>query len=103
MGYYSSIYKGFTGKYDLLKMQEYSNPYEALKAANDEWDANPDFQIPRLLVIFEKNASINETSRYAYFQFTDSKSCKLFINDQRKIIWSTLDNQFWNGNAKMMG
>lgn len=103
MVYYSSVYEGLTGKYNLLKMKEYINPYDALRAANDEWDANPDPQIRRLLVVFEKDASTDEISREAYFQFTDSKSCKSFINNQCKIIWSSLDNQIWNGNAKMMG
>ena len=103
MRYYGSIYRGFVGKYDILKMQEYSNPYDALRAANAEWDATPDLQISRLLVVFGKTATTDEVSKEAFFQFTDSKSCKAFINDQHKIEWSTLENQIWNGNAKMMG
>lgn len=104
MKYYGSIYKGFCGKYIVSELQEYSSPYDALKAANNEWNSDPEKQMARLLVVFRKSEGADEDPDMdAYFQFSDSKSCREFADKQCTIEWSMPENQKWNGNAKMMG
>lgn len=102
--YYGFPYQGRGATYNTGKELFFDNPYNALKNANEKWNANPDFQIARLLVVVALDTSQDNISliQYAFFQFTNSKSCENFIIDQDKIIWSTNEEQTWNGNAKMM-
>lgn len=104
MKYYGSIYKGIVGKYDTKDLQGYDTPYDALVYANRSWDADPDLQIPRLLIVLEETDSLERDSirKEAYFQFTDSKSCEDFAVNAEPIEWSTVDDQKWNGNAHYM-
>ena len=101
MNYFGSKYKGCNGVYNIQEFEKYDNPYDALKTANKEWNAEPDIHIPRLLVIIKEDK--RSTDRFAYFQFTDSKACDKFIEDRGKIIWSNEKNQKWNGNGNFMG
>ena len=102
--YYGFIYNGINATYDFENGMFFKNPFEALKNANNEWNSNPDYQIPRLLVVIELEDIDHSTPlfRYAFFQFTNSKSCENFIIDQNKIIWSNAEDLIWNGNARMM-
>lgn len=102
--YYGFTYEGKGSNYRLEKETCFDTPYDALKNANDKWNSNPDFQIARLLVIISLDTSQDNLSllKYAFFQFTNSESCKKFIINQNKIIWSTNEHQIWNGDAKMM-
>ena len=102
--YYGFPYQGRGAIYNTEKELFFDNPYNALKNANNKWNANPDFQIARLLVVVALDTSQDNISliRYAFFQFTNSKSCENFIVTQNNIIWSSNEDQVWNGNAKMM-
>lgn len=102
--YYGFPYQGRGAIYNTEKELFFNNPYNALKNANDKWNVNPDFQIARLLVVVALNTSNDNISliQYAFFQFTNSKSCENFIVTQNEIIWSSNEDQVWNGNAKMM-
>lgn len=105
MKYYGTVYKGNIDIYDAREMQEFVNPYAALKAANCEWDSDPEKQIGRVLLVLRASDSNDETvvDDKAYFQFTDSKSCIMFIKNKSEIVWSTPETQKWNGNATQMG
>lgn len=103
--YYSSVYKGNINVYDVSKLQSYDCPYSALKAANDEWNSYPDNHIARLLVIIRQHENNDEitSNNFAYFQFHNSQSCIDYIEKHTEFTWSAPENQFWNGNAKLMG
>lgn len=102
--YYGFPYQGRGAIYNTEKELAFDNPYNALKNANEKWNANPDFQIARLLVVVALDTSKDDISsiKYALFQFTNSKSCENFIVTQNDIIWSSNEDQNWNGNAQMM-
>lgn len=102
--YYGFIYSGINATYDFENGEVFQNPFEALKNANNEWNFNPDYQAPRLLVVIKlENIGYNTPLfRYAFFQFTNSNACEKFIAEQNEIIWSNADDQIWNGNAQMM-
>jgi len=104
MNYYGFLYAGKNASYEADEtITSFDNPFDALTVANKSWDENPANQIARLLVLVETGKSKDSiASRYAFFQFTNSNSCKKFIDDRTEIIWSTPEDQIWNGNAKMM-
>ncbi len=99
MKYYGFIYEGQFANYQVEGLQAFDSPYEALFYANQKWQKNSDLQIPRLLVVKQSDCAEKE---YAFFQFTDYKACNQFIQYNENIIWSSNDNQKWNGNAKQM-
>lgn len=105
MKYYGSVYKGNIDIYDVKGLQECESAYAALKIANCEWNSDPEKEIARVLVVIRASDSSDEsvTDDKAYFQFVDSNSCDLFIEHKREIVWSTAENQRWNGNATQMG
>lgn len=80
----------------------YDNAYTALKEANKKWNSIPDNNIGRLLVVIEQSESNQNEKMYAFFQFTDSNACELFVKKREKIVWSANGNQIWNGNAEFM-
>lgn len=104
MKYYGSIYKGCAAKYNTQELQGFDTPYDALRCANNTWDSDPNLQIPRLLIVFEVSDTAGDADiqREAYFQFKDSGSCSTFIKDAQPIIWSSISDQIWNGNARHM-
>lgn len=102
MKYYGMIYQGCAWNYDVEKMMPYSNPYEALQAANDDWNQNQDAHGTRLLLVIraaEGSEPMIEKA-YAFFAFNDSASCEDFIEKQTSIVWSTFDCPQRNGNFK---
>lgn len=103
MKYYGVSYAGIAGKYDLSELQAFENPYEALDYANRKWEAVPDNDISRLLVVLTDDYIANEEG-LAFFQFTDANACADFIARKEEIIWSCADmnQQRWNGDANMM-
>lgn len=105
MNYYGFVYGGRNASYifDGLSLS-FDNPFDALKHANEKWNANPDYQIARLLVVVVLDKLNNNSSslKYAFFQFTDSTACEQFVSKQNNIIWSENGDQIWNGNAHMM-
>ena len=103
--YYGFVYEGKCAPYNVKKeTQVFSDPYKALKYANDMWNSNPEYQVARLLLVLklESTEDSNVSFNTAFFQFTNSKACESFIIKQKEIIWSIDDNQVWNGNARMM-
>ncbi len=104
MKYYGSVYLGNIDIYNMQELKEFDDPYQALDRANSEWNADPEKQIARLLIVFRKSETSDEisTANNAYFQFTDSNACKMFIKNKSEIKWSKSDEQIWNGNAQMM-
>lgn len=104
MKYYGLTYKGCAAKNDISTLQLYQSAYEALKAASHEWRANPDNQVPQLLLVIrtpESGEATQENDR-AFFQFKDAASVKAFIDSRSEIIWSNDDYPIGNGNFKMM-
>lgn len=99
MKYYGYIYKGAFDVYHCEGAHGFDSPYKALNFANKQWQDNSDLQIARLLVVKKDD---NVENSYAFFQFTDYNACKKFIDNNETIIWSCIDEQKWNGNAKMM-
>ena len=104
MKYFGAVYLGNIDAYNTQELRAYDDPYQALLKANDEWNADPEKQIARLLIVLRKSEESDEIiiEDKAYFQFTDSDACKAFVENKSKIKWSTSDRQEWNGNAKMM-
>lgn len=82
----------------------FNSPYDALENANRVWDSNPELQIPRLLAVCEKTTYTNgdQSIKFAFFQFKDSKSCLEYISQNTVIKWSDYKTQIWNGNANFM-
>ena len=104
MKYYGLTYKGCAAKNDVSTLHPYQSAYEALKAANHEWSANPDNQLARLLLVIrtpESGEATQEKDR-AYFQFKDAASVEAFIDSKCDIIWSSEDYPIGNGNIKTM-
>ena len=105
MKYYGFLYAGMGRTYNYESSTPFDSEYEALKEANKSWDADPNLQIARLLVVLrvEECGDPNVDLKYAFFQFTNSNSCRMFIENKEKVVWSNNDEQYWNGNAHMMG
>lgn len=101
MKYYGAPYEGIVGKYDLLRLQAFDDPYSALEYANRSWNAIPDNDIARLLIVIEADENMS-IQRQSFFQFTDAKACCQFVAINNQIVWSDIDMQQWNGNARMM-
>lgn len=80
----------------------HDDAYEALKEANKKWNSIPDNNIGRLLVVILQNELNQDEETYAFFQFTDSNACELFVKKREKIAWSANDKKTWNGNAEFM-
>ncbi len=95
-------YYGMIWNYDVEKMMPYSNPYEALQAANDDWNQNQDAHGTRLLLVIRAAESEEPMieKACAFFAFNDSASCEDFIEKQTSIVWSTFDCPQRNGNFK---
>ena len=104
MKYYGSAYLGAGRVYDLRGLRAYDDPYEALLDANAQWDAEPDTYIARLLVVIQTEIQAGKeiTVQKAFFQFTNSKACRVFAVKRETFSWATEESQNWNGNAKMM-
>lgn len=106
MKYYGSVYLGAGRKYDLSGLRAYDDPYEALLDANAQWNAEPDQdpECARLLVVIqtENRAGREITVQEAFFQFTDSKACRVFAAKREDFSWATEESQNWNGNASFM-
>ena len=99
MKYYGYIYEGQVANYQIEDTQAFDSPYEALNYANQQWQKTPNVQIPRLLVVKKDNCAENA---YAFFQFTSYNACVEFKKNNTDIVWSDINSQKWNGNAKMM-
>ena len=104
MKYYGSAYLGAGRVYDLRGLRAYDDPYEALLDANAQWDAEPDPYIARLLLVIQTEIQAGKeiTVQKAFFQFTNSKACRVFAVKRETFSWATEESQNWNGNAKMM-
>lgn len=105
MKYRGYIYEGCAKVHYDDSVRAFEDPYDALVYANEKWSRNPDLQIARVLTVVRTGDSAEEEcgEKYAFFQFTDSRSCKEFSAAKSEIVWSEPDNQTWNGNAKRMG
>ena len=105
MKYYGSIYKGIAGEYDISHMRSFDDPYDALKTADNEWNATPDSPIARLLLVI-RAAECGEPAPKkgrAHFHFRSSESTERFISNRSEILWSDNESQSWNGDAGIMG
>ena len=90
MKYYGFLYKGRNRSYNHDNCTAFNDKYAALKEANNLWDSDPDLQIARLLVVLRVEDCSEEItgSNYAFFQFTNSQSCREFVKNESKIVWS---------------
>lgn len=104
MKYYGYIYKGDarrhqTGEKDIF----HEDPYSALAEANQKWDQEwaPTFEEypARLLVV---HGIDGENTTMAFFQFSDFQACQKFIEERRKIRWSSNEDKVFQGNIALM-
>ena len=105
--YYGHMYKGKGRSYNIEKCTpEFSDPFEALKNANELLNSSFDIQDSRLLVVIQRDGitPMEKTDKYAFFQFTNSKACEAFISNKSNINWSTKENEagIWNGDHTIM-
>ena len=75
--------------------------YCALTGANEQWEKeNMDTRgYPRLLVVKEDS---EKKARTAFFEFSSYNTCLAFINSKKEIVFSTEEDQIWNGEPKLM-
>ena len=106
MKYYGSAYLGADWEYDLRGLRAHDDPYEALLDANAQWNVKQDQgpECARLLVVIqtEIRAGKEVIVQKAFFQFTNSKACRVFAAKRETFSWATEKSQNWNGNAEMM-
>lgn len=100
MKYYGMIYVGNIDIYNKKKenTKAYDSPYDALLQANIDWNRKEAVEGHRFFIILQDGAEKHN----AYFQFTDNSACEKFIRDKKHIIWSSPEEQVWNGNACAM-